>query len=221
MKWLLFWSLSHGAGCVTPYRCFALGTFSPYFLSCCYCDSIEVLWDFISIPRIREKPMQVLTQPLTSLPKNVSNSSRMKAILSLVWNFWEGRRIPSSSEEESHQSKINPLWKRLKRMNWDDPTVLSSIQNVLPFRRREEMCSFLNSLRLTLQEVKILGHVRQQFEDRMENVQWGLGKRRFPGGSLKKKKKLLFIWLQVSVASCWGSRAGSRAHGLNSYGLRA
>ena len=36
-----------------------------------------------------------------------------------------------------------------------------------------------------------------------------------------KKKKLLFIWLQVSVASCWGSRAGSRAHGLSSYGLRA
>lgn len=149
---------------------------------------------FSQYSTIREKPMQVLMQPLTSLPKTVSNSSRMKATPSLVLNFWEGRRIPSSFEEESHQCKIKPLCKRLKRMNWDNSRVLSSIQNVLPFRRRERMCSFLNSSRLTPQEVKILGPVRQQFQDGMENVRWGLGKR-FPAGSLKKKKTYIYIYI--------------------------
>ena len=198
MKCLLCLKFEPQSGLCNTILLLCFGNFLPLF------SVLLLLWQrwspvgFSPYSTTREKPMPVLTQPLTSLPKNISSSSRMKAIQFLVWNFWEGRRIPSSFEEESRQCKIKPLCKRLKRMNWDNSRVLSSIKNVLPFRRRERMCSFLNSLRLTPQEVKILGPVTQQFQDRMENVQWGLGKRRFPGGPFLNI--YIFIYLATGLS---------------------
>lgn len=74
----------------------------------------------------------MLGQLLTSPPKNVSNSLGMKTLSFLVWDLLAGMRKNASLQ-------YSTLHWREKRVNGEDPKVVSSGQNVFPFGRREKI----------------------------------------------------------------------------------